>query len=169
MSGQQSTSTSSGKTQRKAGVSAIPAGYHAVTPYLVVDDAGKFIDFVTRAFNARQVEMMKGPDGKIGHAEVTIGDSHIMLCDETPQFKAQPAMLYLYVEDVDKVFAQALKSGATSIKEPMDQFYGDRSGCLKDAGGITWWVATHIEDVPKDELERRSKEAMSKMQSQQKH
>ena len=162
MSGQQSTSTS-GKTQRKPGVSPIPKGYHTVTPYLIVDGATKFIDFVTRAFGAKATEKMQGPDGKIGHAEVVIGDSHVMLCDATPQFKAGPAMLYLYVEDADAAFAQALKAGATSVKEPMDQFYGDRSGCVKDFAGNTFWIATHIEDVPRDELERRSKEAMKQM------
>jgi PhnB protein len=166
MSGQQTTSTS-GKTTRKAGVSAIPKGYHTVTPYLMVDDAAKFIDFMTRAFNAKAGEKMKTPDGKIGHAEVQIGDSHIMLSDSMSDHKALPAMLYFYLDDVDTFYRRAIDAGATSVKEPADQFYGDRAGCVKMAD-ITIWIATHIEDVPRDELERRSREAMKQM-AQQKH
>ena len=164
MSGQQTTPSSAKSTVRKPGVSAVPQGYHTVTPYLIVDGANKLLDFLTRAFEAKVGEKMQGPDGKIGHVEVKLGDSFIMLSDSMAEHKAMPTMLYLYVEDADAVFQRALKAGATQVAEIKDQFYGDRSGAVKDPSGNTWRIATHVEDVPHDELVRRAQESMKSMQ-----
>ena len=142
---------------------AIPEGYHSVTPYLIVDDASAAIDFYTRAFGAS--EKFRLPMGdKIGHAELQIGDSVIMLADEFPERdirgpKARggaTSSLMIYVDDVDAVFSQAIDAGGRVDGEGVkDQFYGDRSGTLVDPFGHKWTVATHVEDVPEDELQRR--------------
>jgi uncharacterized glyoxalase superfamily protein PhnB len=139
-------------------VKPIPEGYHTVTPYLTVQGAAKLIDFLKKAFGAEAVhEPHKLPDGKIMHAEMKIGDSRVMLSDATEQMPATQTALYLYVNDVDGVYKRAIAAGGTSTMEPMDQFYGDRSGGLKDPFGNRWWVATHKEDVPASELEKRFK------------
>jgi uncharacterized glyoxalase superfamily protein PhnB len=142
-------------------VKPIPDGYHSVTPFLVCNDAASVLEFAKKAFDAKETsEAMKCPEGKIRHAELRIGNSLIMLseaCDETP---AMPAMLYLYVENVDKVYELAIKAGARSIKEPADQFYGDRSGGVIDSAGNQWWIGTHIEDVAPEELKKRMQEQM---------
>jgi uncharacterized glyoxalase superfamily protein PhnB len=140
----------------KAGVQAIPKGYHTVTPYLVIDGAKKVIDFLKKAFDAQQVTLMPGdgPD-KIGHAEVKIGDSIIMIGDAMADQKAIPTMLYLYVEDADATFKRAKQAGGTVIKDIENQFYGDRAGCVKDPSGNLWWIASHVEEVAPDELKRR--------------
>lgn len=164
MSGPQTTPTSGKSTTRKPGVNPIPKGYHAVTPYLMADGAARLLDFLTRAFDAKVGKKMQGPDGKIGHVEVRIGDSFIMLSDSTPEHKATPTMLYLYVEDADATFKRALQAGGTQVSEIKDQFYGDRSGAVKDPVGNTWWIATHIEDVPHDELAKRAQQSMKAMQ-----
>lgn len=143
-------------------VKPIPDGYHTVTPYLVVDNASHLIDFLKKAFDAQVVFQMDAPGGKIGHAEIKIGDSMIMLSDSTPEHKAYHIGLYLYVPDVDSVFKKAIAAGGTSVMEPTDQFYGDRSGGLKDPLGNTWWIGTHIEDVPEEELKKRAQTAKAK-------
>jgi PhnB protein len=137
-------------------VKAIPDQYHSVQPYLTVKGAAAFIDFMKSAFGAEETFRMGGPGGTIGHAEVRIGDSVIMLSDDTPDFPPQPATLMLYVEDCDGTYKRALSAGATSEREPADQFYGDRSAGVIDAFGIRWWVHTHIEDVPPEEMEKRA-------------
>jgi PhnB protein len=147
------------KNQNKS-VLTVPEGFHTVTPFLVVDNAAGFIDFLKQAFNAKQNYLMKDDENKIMHATVTIGDSIIMLCDTMENAPAQSAMLYLYVDDADALYQQALKAKATSVHEPTTEFYGDRAGAVKDQWGITWWIATHVEDVEGKELERRSKEAL---------
>ena len=136
-------------------VKAIPEGYHAITPYLVLQDAAKFIDFAKQAFSAQERMRMPGPDGKIGHAEMQIGDSVLMLSDASAEFPAMPAMIHLYVSDADAMYKQALQAGASSVREPADQFYGDRSAGIKDAFGNQWYLATHVEDVPPEEMEKR--------------
>lgn len=148
-----------------AAVKPIPEGYHTVTPYLTVDGAAKLLDFVKRTFDAEELFRMETPDGKIGHAEVRIGDSVVMLADASTSDQGQPmpGLLNVYVEDADATYRRALDAGATSVREPADQFYGDRSGGVRDACGNQWWIATHIEDVPPDEMERRAKEAMQQM------
>ena len=141
-------------------VKAIPEGYHTITPYLVVENPGRLIDFLTRAFGARETERIAQPDGSIMHAEVRIGDSAVMMGGAGSQHPAKLAGLYLYVEDVDAAYAKALQAGATSITAPADQFYGDRSAGVTDPAGNTWWIATHIEDVPREQLASRAEAAM---------
>lgn len=137
-------------------VKAIPEGHHTVTPYLVVDDAARLIDFLKQAFQAVEIHRMQGPDGRVRHAEVKIGDSMVMLGEAQGQWKALPCALYLYLENCDAVYQQALKAGATSLTEPADQFYGDRQGGVIDPFGNQWWIATHIEDVSSEEMARRA-------------
>ena len=143
-------------------VKAKPDGYHAVTPYLVVDGAARLIDFLEEVFDAEEVERFAAPGNRIGHAEVRIGDSLVMLGDAHGEHKPMQAMLYVYVDDADATYQRALAAGATSVQAPVDQFYGDRSGGVKDPCGNLWWIATHIEDVPPDELKRRAQAAMEK-------
>jgi PhnB protein len=140
----------------------IPAGFHTVTPYLAVPDAEALIDFVVKVFDAKEREVIRQPDGRIRHAEVQIGDSIIMLGSTSSTFGTATATLYVYVDDADARYQKALDAGATSISEPADQFYGDRHAGVKDPNDITWWVATHFEDVPPEELARRAKAAMQK-------
>lgn len=146
-------------------VKPIPEGYHVVTPYLVVQGAERLIDFMKHAFDAKETERMSMPDGSIGHAEVRISDSVIMLGDARGEtWKPMPSSIYLYVTDCDAVYKQALEAGATSLMEPKDQFYGDRSGGVRDPGGNHWFISTHKEDLSKDELDRRVKEYVKQQQ-----
>jgi PhnB protein len=145
-------------------VDPIPDGFPRVTPYLHVDGASAAIDFYTDVLGATERTRMPGdtPD-KIGHAELQLGDSVIMLADEFPDIGAlgpktvggTPVTLHVYVEDVDAVFAKAIEAGARTLEDPTDQFYGDRSAQFEDPFGHRWNIATHVEDVPPDELERR--------------
>jgi PhnB protein len=137
----------------------IPAGYHTVTPYLAVPDAQSLIDFMVRVFEAKEREIIRKPDGQIRHAEVQIGDSIIMLGTTSSAYGNATATLYVYVDDTDARYQKALEAGATSISEPANQFYGDRHAGVKDTNGISWWIATHFEDVLPDELARRAKAA----------
>jgi PhnB protein len=142
-------------------VTPIPAGFHTVTPYLVVQGAAKLIDFLKQAFDAKEIMRMPLPDGTIMHAEVKIGDSIVMMGDARGEMKPMPAAIYLYVNDADATYQRALRAGATSTMEPADQFYGDRSAGVKDPVGNQWWIGTHIEDVPPDELARRAEAYMA--------
>ena len=152
-----------------AQVKKIPDGYHSATPYLVVGDAARAIDFYKQAFGATELVRMDGPGGKIGHAELKIGDSMIMLSDEmmgnrSPQtLGGSPVSIFLYVEDVDSVFTRAVDAGAKSDALPADMFWGDRYGKLTDPFGHTWAIATHIEDVAPEEMQTRAEAAMSQM------
>ena len=137
-------------------VKPIPDGYHTVTPYLTVADAGKLLDFVKQAFDAQELHVQTGPDGAIRHAEIKIGDSMVMLGQAQGEWKPMPVMLYLYVEDADKLYQRAIQAGATVIQEIATQYYGDRSGGVQDCCGNQWWVATRVEDVALEELERRA-------------
>ncbi len=141
-------------------VKPIPDGYHTVTPYMVVSGVDRLIDFLKRAFDAKELHAMKDPSGKIRHAEVQIGDSRVMMGEASEQWKAMPCSIYLYVNDADAVYRSALAAGASSIMEPVDQFYGDRHGGVTDPTGNMWWISTHIEDVPPAEMERRAKAHM---------
>jgi len=136
-------------------VKAIPDGYHAVTPYLTVGDAAKLLEFMKAAFNATVPELMKDENGNVRHAEAQIGDSRLMVGQARDEWKPRPATLYLYVENTDETYKRALAAGATSLMEPADQFYGDRNAGVEDAQGNWWWIATHIEDVTPEEIERR--------------
>jgi PhnB protein len=143
-------------------VKAIPDGYHKITPYLVVKGGAKAIAYYTSVFGAKEFVRMPGEkDGEIGHAELKIGDSVVMLADETSEHRGpeavggSPVTLLLYVEDVDTTFARAIAAGGSAIRPVVDQFYGDRSGLLRDPFGHLWMVATHTEDVTPEEMERR--------------
>jgi PhnB protein len=144
-------------------VSPVPTGYHNLTPYLVVDGAAAALAWYTKAFNAREMMRLAAPGEKIGHAEIEIGDSRIMLADEAPAhnatapgaFGGSPISLHLYVPDVDAVVARATAAGATVKSPPENKFYGDRQGTVLDPFGHTWHLSTHIEDVTNTEIERR--------------
>jgi len=138
-------------------VKPIPEGYHSLTPIVSVDGASSLIDFLRQVFDAEEEERFTGSDGRISHAEVRIGDSIIMINDATSEFPAVPAMINVYTEDVDAAYKRALGEGATPLREPSNQFYGDRTGGVKDQYGNQWWIATHVEDVPQEELEKRMK------------
>lgn len=138
-------------------VKPIPEGYHTVVPYLIVADVAKELEFVQKAFGAKVVEKLE-KDGSVQHADVLIGDSHVMMGASSDQWPARPATLHLYVENCDALHQAAIGAGATSLREPTNEFYGDRSGGVIDPQGNQWWMATHIEDVSKEEMERRAAE-----------
>ena len=142
-------------------VKAIPQGYHTVTPYLIVDDARAQIEFLQKAFGATKSFSHDGPDGKIAHAEVKVGDSILMIGNAGGKWPARPCNIYLYVENTDDLYKRALAAGAKSVMEPANQFYGDRNAGVEDSNGNQWWIATHVEDVSPDEMERRMSQAMA--------
>jgi PhnB protein len=145
-------------------VKPIPDGYHSVTPYLCIKGAAAAIEFYKKAFGAKELVRMPAPGDKIGHAEIQIGDSHVMLADEFPEMGflsplsvgGSPVMMHLYVEDVDSTANKAEAAGAKVTKPVADQFYGDRSGQIQDPFGHNWYVATHKEDVSPEEIKERS-------------
>ncbi|MFZ0406444.1 MAG: VOC family protein [Nitrososphaeraceae archaeon] len=155
-----------------ATVKAIPEGHHTITPYLVVKNGAQAIEFYKKAFSAEECFRMNGPDGKsIGHAQLKIGDSLFMLTDEFPQMNSlspesiggSPVSMYVYVEDVDAVFNQAVSAGATVLNPVMDMFYGDRWGYIKDPFGHLWSIATHKKDLTPDELKKAAEIAFAEM------
>jgi PhnB protein len=154
-------------------VKAVPEGYTTVTPYLFCKGAAAAIDYYKKAFGATEVVRMGGPDGQIGHAEIKIGDSMIMLADEFPDMKAlspatiggTPVLILLYVNDVNATFKRALAAGGKQLQPLEDKFYGDRSGTLIDPFGHMWTVATHTEDVPPEEMQRREEAYRKKMKA----
>lgn len=147
-------------------VKAIPEGYHSITPYLSMKDAVKAIEFYKQAFNATELFRLVAPNGDIGHAEMKVGNSVIMLADECGEgsFRSPTSLggssigLYIYVEDVDALFAQAIQAGAKIIKAVEDQFYGDRNGTLEDPFGHIWFLGTHIEDLTTEEINKRAED-----------
>ena len=147
----------------------IPEGYNTVSPYLAVDDAAAAIEYYKQAFGAEETMRMNGPDGKVGHAELKIGDSHVMLSDPFPQSSTSPpkelggttGSIFMYVEDVDAVVKRAVDEGASVTMEVADQFWGDRFGSIVDPFGHSWSFATHVEDVPPEEVAERAKAAMA--------
>lgn len=150
-------------------VKPIPDGYHSLTPYLIIKGASEAIEFYQKAFGATELFRMAQPDGRIGHAEIKIGDSAIMLADEFPEMGhksptslgGSPISLLLYVEDVDAVYAQAISSGAKQDRPVEDKFYGDRGGSLIDPFGHIWHIATHVEDLSPEEMQQRAASASS--------
>ena len=156
------------KTKKK--VSPIPKNYQILTPYLAIQGAAQALDFYKKAFGAKERMRMPGPDGRIGHAEMTIGKSVFMLADEFPGMNVSPATLkgttvsfLLYVKDVDDAFQNAVDAGATSVQPPQDKFYGDRMGVVSDPFGHVWCLGTHIEDVPPKEMAKRAAAEAAKM------
>ena len=151
-----------------ADVKPIPDGYPQITPYLIVDGADAAIQFYERVLGAKERMRMGAPEGKVGHAELELGGSLIMLADEYPEMGQRspkavggtPVTISVYVEDVDAVFDAALEAGATELRPVKNEFYGDRSGQFEDPFGHRWSVATHVEDVPPGEMEKRAAEAM---------
>jgi PhnB protein len=145
-------------------VKPIPEGYHAVTPYLICKEAAKAIEFYKNALGAKELFRFDGPAGTVGHAELLIGDSQVMLADESPDgaFRSPrsvggtPVTMMLYVEDVDATFRAAVAAGARVLRNVQDQFYGDRSGTIEDPFGHVWTIGTHVEDVPAEEITRRA-------------
>ena len=143
-----------------ARVNPIPEGCHSVQPYMMFSECAKAMEFYAKAFGAREVMRMKGPDGRVGHAEMQIGDSHIMMADEHPEIEAfgvkhyggSPVTLMLYTEDCDAVYAKAIAAGGKSVREPADQPYGDRMSGILDPFGYKWWIATHIKDMSAAEI-----------------
>src|SRR6185503_1503468 len=162
--------TPANKAKKK--VSPIPKGYHTVTPYLVLKNTGNAIEFYKKAFGAKEIMRMPGPDGRIAHAEMQIGDSRVMLGDEMPEMGAQsaesvggtPVHIFLYLKDVDATFAQATAAGAKVEMPPMDMFWGDRYAKLADPFGHKWNMATHKEDLTPKEMARRGADASAKPQ-----
>jgi PhnB protein len=150
----------------KKKISPIPAGYHVVTPYLSVRGAADAIDFYKQAFGAKEVMRMPGPDGKLGHAEVSIGDSRVMLSDEYQEMDflgpksrgGTTVQMHLYVPNCDTQIERAVKAGAKLVRPAKDQFYGDRSGCVEDPFGHVWHLSTHVEDVPMSQLKKKAAE-----------
>lgn len=151
-------------------VSYVPEGYNSITPYLIIKGAAQAIDYYKKVFGATVVVRMDGPGGLVGHAELQIGDSRFMLADENPgmgvghssasTIGASPVSLYLYIPDVDKVVQRAVAEGAKIVKPVQDQFYGDRSGFIQDPYGHFWGIATHVEDVSAEEMEKRMRKMM---------
>lgn len=151
-------------------VSYIPKGYNSITPYLVIKGADQAIEYYKKVFGAEELFRMDGPDGKVGHAELQIGNARIMLAEENPKMgqghvgatssASSPVSLYLYIPDVDRVVERAVAEGAKLLKPVQTQFYGDRSGFIQDPFGHLWGVATHVEDVAPQELEERAKKVM---------
>jgi PhnB protein len=149
-------------------VKPIPEGYHTVTPYIIVKGADKALDFYKKAFGATELFRMPGPDGRVMHAEMRIGDSPLMLADECPEMgamapeagKRTSVTMHLYVEKVDAFVDRAVTAGATLTRPVANQFYGDRAGMLTCPFGHSWYVSTHIEDVPPEEMGKRMEEAM---------
>jgi PhnB protein len=147
-----------------ADVKFIPDGYHVVTPYLIVQGAAGAIDFYKQVLGATELFRLAGPDGRLGHAELKIGDSHVMLADEFPEMGAvsprtiggSPVRLLVYVDDVDAIVSRAVAAGAKLVRPVADQFYGDRAGGIEDPFGHLWHIATHKEDVSPAEMERRA-------------
>lgn len=151
-------------------VRPVPEGYHTVTPYLSIDGAAAAIEFYKKAFGAEELFRMAQPDGRVGHAELQIGDSRLMLADEYPEMNfrgpssigATPVMLHLYVEDVDAAFARAVAAGAKVTRPLRDEFYGDRTGSVEDPFGHRWSLATHVRDVSKEEMRKHAAAASGK-------
>ena len=143
-------------------VKPVPDGYATVTPYLTVDDPAPVIDFLKKTFGAQETFAMRDEKGNVGHAEVKVGTSMLMLGRAHDQWKTRPGNFYVYVEDCDATYQKAIDAGATSISEPENQFYGDRHGGVTDSQGNNWWIATHVEDVSDADMRKRAEEHQKK-------
>jgi PhnB protein len=137
--------------------SPTPQDYGTVTPYLIVNGVPRLIEFLKETFDARVRQIINDRDDHVGHAEVKIDSSVVMMADSTPQYSPIPSQLYVYVENVDDTYKRAIRSGGVSEQEPTTQFYGDRTAAVKDPTGNIWWIATHLEEVSAEEMEKRMK------------
>jgi PhnB protein len=149
-------------------VKPIPDGYNTVTTYLTVQNANGLIEFLKKAFGAKEIMRMSQPDGTVGHAEIRVGDTLLMLGEPMGEMKSMPAAMYVYVDDTDTTYKRALAAGAASVREPRDEFYGDRVGGVKDSFGNLWWIATHVEDVSPQDLKKRAADMFMKQKTTQK-
>jgi PhnB protein len=147
-------------------VKPIPDGYGTVTPYLTVDDPAPVIEFLKKVLDAEEIFAMRDDKGNIGHAEVKVGSSILMLGKARDEWKSRPGNFYVYVEDCDAIYEKALAAGAISLSKPETQFYGDRHGGVTDSQGNNWWVATHVEDISPDDMKRRAEEHQKKQAAQ---
>lgn len=145
----------------------VPEGYHAVTPYLLAEDADGLIRFLEQAFEATLLSRYDGPDGRMAHAVLQVGDSKVMMGQSTPEWPPTRALIHLYVDDVDAVFRRALEAGGRVIRDPENTFYGDRSAGVDDPHGNQWWLATHVEDVSEEEMKRRHEAELEKTKARQ--
>lgn len=150
------------ESKRKKSVQPIPEGFHTITPYILAKDAPGLIEFIREGLGGKVEYMMKSDDGEIRHSTVRIGDSPVMISSGNEEYKPMPCMLHLYVEDVDAIYEQAVAAGGESLREPSDEFYGDRSAGVADDWGNQWWIATHIEDVSDEEMKKREEEIREK-------
>jgi len=139
-------------------VNPIPQGYGTVTPYLIVDGVPRLIDFLKETFQAEERGRINDRESHVGHAEIKIGNSIVMMADSTPQYSPIPSQLYVYVDNVDETYRRAVKAGGTSEQVPTTQFYGDRTAAVKDPTGNVWWIAAHVEDISPEEMEKRMKD-----------
>jgi len=139
-------------------VNPIPQGYGTVTPYLIVDGVPRLIDFLRETFHAEVRGRINDKENHVGHAEVKIGNSIVMMADSTPQYSPIPSQLYVYVDSVDDTYMRAMKAGGTTEQEPTTQFYGDRTAAVKDPTGNVWWIATHVEEISAQDMEKRMKD-----------
>ena len=146
--------------QRK--INPVPQGFHTITPYFIVNNADKFIDFIKEAFGAVENHRSVTHEGRIMHAQLKIGDSFIMMGESAGEWKPMPCTIYMYVPDVDSVYDKALKTGGKKLREPANEFYGDRIGGVEDPWGNQWWISTHVEDVSPGEMKKREEEMMKR-------
>lgn len=145
-------------------VNSIPEGFHTITPYFIVNDGSKFIDFLKGAFSAVENHRSVTPSGRIMHAQLKIGDSFVMMGESTGEWKPMPCTIYMYVPDVDSVYNKAVNAGAKKLREPANEFYGDRICGIEDPWGNQWWISTHVEDVSPEEMKKREEEMMKQME-----
>ena len=139
-------------------VNPIPQGYGTVTPYLIVDGVSKLIDFLKETFHAEERARINDKEDHVGHAEIKIGNSIVMMADSTAQYRPIPSQLYVYVDNVDDTYERAMKAGGTPEQEPTTQFYRDRTAAVKDPTGNVWWIAAHVEDISPQEMDKRMKD-----------
>ena len=139
-------------------VNPIPQDYGTVTPYLIVNGVPRLIDFLKETFHAEERARINDKKDHVGHAEVKIGNSMVMMADSTPQYTPIPSQLYVYVDNVDDAYRRGMRAGGTSEQEPTTQFYGDRTAAVRDPTGNVWWIATHVEDLSPQEMEKRMKD-----------
>ncbi len=150
---------------KNTSVKPIPEGFRTLTPFILVKGADQILDFLKKAFDAKEHSMHRLPDGTIMHAEIQIGDSMLMMSEASDKFPAMPGMLQIYTEDTDGWYKKAIDAGGISLREPTDEFYGDRSCGIKDAAGNQWWIATHMEDVSPEEMKKRQDEYINQQQA----